>query len=133
MRLYDYIAQNEGIACTIVHSLDGYDEISLTSSFKVANSAGQHVYTPESLGWDSVNPDELSGGDTIADAAAVFDRVLRCEATKAQHDCVVANATFAIKTLNPLLALNEAREQAEQSLASGAALHAFTRFVELNS
>lgn len=50
LRLYNYIAQLEGINCTVVHSLDGYDEISLTSPFKVASSQGERIYTPESLG-----------------------------------------------------------------------------------
>ena len=133
MRLYDYIAQNEGISCTIVHSLDGYDEISLTAPFKVVNRTGQHVYTPEELGWERAGQYELSGGETVADAAAIFDRVLRGEATRAQRDCVVANAAFAIRTLDPELALADARAKAEDALASGAALRSFNRFVELNS
>ena len=51
MRLYNYIAQNAGVNCTIVHSLDGYDEISLTSPFKVVSAEGEKVITPESLGF----------------------------------------------------------------------------------
>lgn len=133
MRLYDYIAQNEGIACTIVHSLDGYDEISLTAPFKVVSRMGQHVYTPEELGWERCAQEDLSGGNTVADAAAVFDRVLRGEASRAQRDCVVANASFAIRTLEPELTVDMARDKALQSLESGAALEAFVRFVELNS
>lgn len=132
MRLYDYIAQNERISCTIVHSLDGYDEISLTAPFKVVNRAGQRVYTPEELGWTRAAQDELSGGESVAEAAAVFDRVLHGEASRAQRDCVVANAAFAINTLEPDLTLAEARSQAEISLDTGAALRAFNRFVELN-
>lgn len=133
MRLYDYIAQNEGISCTIVHSLDGYDEISLTAPFKVVTREGQRVYTPGELGWVTAEPESLSGGESVAEAAAVFDRVLRGEASRAQRDCVVANATFAIKTLEPELTLVEARRQAEASIDSGSALRSFKRFVELNS
>lgn len=50
LRLYSYIARREGIDCTVVHSLDGYDEISLTSLFKVSSSEGERLYDPSQLG-----------------------------------------------------------------------------------
>lgn len=133
MRLYDYIAQNEGIHCTIVHSLDGYDEISLTAPFKVATALGEQVYTPEQLGWERVRQEDLSGGDSVEDAARIFDDVLNDRATEAQRNCVVANSAFAIRTLEPELSIDEARRQAEASISSGSALRAFKLFVQLNS
>lgn len=133
LRLYNYIAQKEGVHCTIVHSLDGYDEISLTSPFKVSDTSGEYLYTPEELGWKRAAQEALSGGETIADAAAIFDHVLDNTATPEQHDCVVANAAFAIRTLDPQLSLQEAITEAEQSIASGRAKAAFERFLQLNS
>ncbi|MCC8175903.1 MAG: anthranilate phosphoribosyltransferase [Bacteroidales bacterium] len=133
LRLYNYIAQNEGINCTIVHSMDGYDEISLTSDFKVASPEGERVYTPEELGFTRAQQDDLYGGDTIAEAAGIFDRVLAGTATRAQQNCVVANAAFAIHTLEPSVSIAQARAQAEESIHSGAAQARFRRFVELNS
>jgi len=76
LRLYRYIAQNEGINCTIVHSLDGYDEISLTSPFKVSSAHGEQMFTPEQLGFETAEQEELSGGKTVAEASAIFDNVL---------------------------------------------------------
>lgn len=133
MRLYSYLAQREGISCTAVHSLDGYDEISLTSPFKVNSAEGENVYTPEQLGWKRASQSDLYGGDTIAEASAIFDNVLSGKSTQAQRDAVVANATFALLTLDPTLGLEECRRLAEDSLDSGRALSAFRRFVELNS
>lgn len=133
LRLYNYIAQNEGINCTIVHSLDGYDEISLTSPFVVASAEGERLFTPEQLSWKRASQDQLSGGDTVEDASKIFDNVLSDSATKAQKDCVVANSAFAILTLDPSLSLPEARRQAEESISSGRALTAFKRFCEINS
>lgn len=133
LRLYNYIAQNEGINCTIVHSLDGYDEISLTSPFVVASAEGEQLFTPEQLSWNRASQDQLSGGETVEDASKIFDNVLSDSATKAQKDCVVANSAFAILTLDPSLSLTEARRQAEESISSGRALAAFKRFCEINS
>ena len=61
MRLYRYIAQNEGINCTIVHSRDGYDEISLTSPFKVADNSREIILTPADLGMPTVKEEDLYG------------------------------------------------------------------------
>lgn len=133
MRLYRYIAQNEGINCTIVHSLDGYDEISLTSPFKVVTNERERVMEATTLGLSPVRQEDLFGGDTVEEAAKIFDEVLGGTASRAKRDCVIANAAFAIKTLEPELRLDDAVAQAKESLESGAALDRFKLFVELNS
>lgn len=133
LRLYTYIAQREGVRSAVVHSLDGYDEISLTSPFKVSTSEGENLYTPEQLGWRRASQESLFGGDTVEEAAKIFDNVLSGQAEEAQRNCVVANATFALNTLEPELSLAQCRALAEDSLDSGKALDSFRRFVELNS
>lgn len=132
MRLYSYIAQNEGIACTVVHSLDGYDEISLTSPFKVSSPKGEQIYKPEDLGWKTVSQAELWGGETIADASKIFDNVLDDKATPAQKNCVIANSTFALQTLEPNLSFEEAKSLATKSIESGKARKVFNKFCEIN-
>ncbi|MDE7238009.1 MAG: anthranilate phosphoribosyltransferase [Paramuribaculum sp.] len=133
MRLYNYIAQSEGINCTIVHSLDGYDEISLTAPFMTTGPDGDRLYSAADLGLSEARPDELSGGDSVAEAAAVFDAVLGGVATPAQENCVVANAAFAIRTLEPEVSLADAVAEARESIRSGRAAEAFRKFVEHNS
>lgn len=133
MRLYRYIAQNEGINCTIVHSLDGYDEISLTSPFKVTNNNSEHVMTASDLGLTGGTQIDLYGGDTIEEAAAIFDDVLTGKASEPKKNCVIANAAYAIHTLEQELPLLQAVKEAKESLESGAALDRFKKFVEINS
>lgn len=133
LRLYDYIARQQGVNCTVVHSLDGYDEISLTSPFKVACADGERLMDASMLGLSSVRPSDLSGGNSVEEASAIFDRVLAGKGSKSQTDCVIANATFALKTLEPELSLEEAISIARESLESGKALEAFRKFVNVNS
>ena len=132
LRLYHYICQQNGIDCTIVHSLDGYDEVSLTSDVKVASPWGESVYTPGELGFPTHDPCELWGGVTVEQAARIFDAVLEGTASPGQSDCVQANAAFAIRTLDPALSWEEARAKARESLESGRAAERFRCFVELN-
>lgn len=133
MRLYNYIAQKEGINCTIVHSLDGYDEISLTSPFKVVGPNEERVFDATDLNLPAATEADLWGGETVADAAKIFDAVLAGKATPAQENCVVANAAFAIRTLEPEVSLEKALEDARESIRSGRAAAAFRKFVEINS
>ncbi|MCM1093726.1 MAG: anthranilate phosphoribosyltransferase [Lachnospiraceae bacterium] len=132
MRLYEYIAQRDGVQCTIVHSLDGYDEISLTSQFKVSSPEGESIYNPEDIGFERCRQESLYGGDTVQEASAIFDDVLSGNATRAQTDCVIANSAFAIHTLDPEVSLSDAVAEAGYSIKSGSAMGAFRRFVELN-
>lgn len=132
MRLYTYIAQNEGIRCTVVHSLDGYDEISLTADFKVNANGEERVYSPHDLGFNKVGQNELWGGNTIAEASDIFDAVLTGQATEAQENCVIANSAFAIHTLDESIPLTQAIREAKESIHNGAAYHAFKRFCEIN-
>lgn len=131
-RLYHYIYQESGVNYTIVHSLDGYDEVSLTAPFKVINNLGENIYTPDEAGFTVATEEELSGGETVETASRIFDTVLAGKADAGQENCVVANAAFAIKTLRPSLSLEDAVAAARESVKSGKALEAFHKFVELN-
>lgn len=133
LRMYKYIAQSEHINCTIVHSLDGYDEISLTSPFMVSGHGGERLLTPGEIGFPTLTQESLYGGDTLQEASAIFDNVLANRSTPAQRDCVVVNSAYALLTLEPSLTIREAIAMAEESLASGAAEGCFRRFVEINS
>lgn len=131
-RLYHYIYQESGVKYTIVHSLDGYDEVSLTSPFKIIDNSSENIYNPEQIGFHFSTEEELSGGTTVAEASGIFDRVLTGKATRGQEECVVANAAFAIHTLRPALSLSDAIHEARESIKSGKAYRAFNKFVQIN-
>lgn len=133
MRLYSYTYQESGSKFSVVHSMDGYDEISLTADFKVVDSTSEKVYTPESLGFRRCTEADLYGGDTPEDAARIFDNILNNKATEAQKNCVVANTAFAIQVICPGKSIEECIAEANESLESGKALSKFKQFVELNS
>ncbi|MDD2284294.1 MAG: anthranilate phosphoribosyltransferase [Paludibacter sp.] len=133
MRLYSYIYQRLGAQYTIVHSLDGYDEISLTNTAKIINNSGEFVFTPEELGFNKIEQQALWGGATVQDAASIFLNVLENKATEAQKDVVIINAAMAIQTRCPLKTINECKSEAMESLQSGAAVNAFRKFINHNT
>ena len=131
MRLYNYIYQNLGVQYSIVHSLDGYDEISLTDTCKVVSSMGEFVYTPEQLGFNTLKQEELWGGNSVDEAAQIFMNVLDNKATKAQRDAVVINSAFAILTRTPYKPLEQCIAEATESLTGGYAKMSFEKFIEI--
>ena len=133
LRLYNYVFQGSDTRFAVVHGLDGYDEISLTGEFKVATSTTETIYTPESIGFNRYCEQDLDGGKSPDEAASIFDRVLQGEATPAQADCVIANAAFAIRVIEPEKSLADCIALARESMESGRALKTLKMFVELNS
>ncbi len=131
-RLYCYLFQRNNVDFAVVHSLDGYDEISLTSEFKVVTPSKERIYTPEELGFARVSQNELFGGDTTSAATQIFDSVLNGTASLAQQNCVIANAAFAINLVEPKMDVQDAIKCARNSIESGAARKCFTKFIELN-
>lgn len=133
VRLYNYIAQKTGLRYTLVHSTDGYDEISLTSSVKIVTNTEDHVIEPEDLGFRRVKMEELSGGDTVDSAALIFKKVLENEATEGQKNAVLVNSAYAIHTIEPNKSICECVQIAKESLESGKAKKVFERFAEIYS
>lgn len=133
LRLYTYTYQESKTQFAVVHSLDGYDEISLTDEFKVATCGNEKIYTPESLGFARYTENDLDGGQTVKDAARIFDNVMDGTATQAQKDVVVVNAAFAIHVICPDKPLDECIALARQSLDSGKARATLKKFINLNS
>ena len=145
MRLYQQVYQKIGIDYGIVTSIDGYDEISLTGDFKVttgftaavpaaAPSGYERLFRPQDLGFAPAKPEELVGGATEEQAAAIFDAVLENRALPAQKNIVLANAAFGIQVLERgQKSIDDCIQIARESIDSGAALRTFKKFVELNS
>lgn len=132
-RLYSYMYQQTDVDYSIVHGLDGYDEISLTGDFKIINKFEEKIYTPEQVGFDRCLELELDGGNTPEDASKIFDNVIGNTATKAQTNAVIANAATAIQTINPQLSFEDAIAEARESLESGKTKETFLKFLTLNT
>jgi anthranilate phosphoribosyltransferase len=119
-RLYHYIYQKTEKKFMVVHALDGYDEVSLTGEFKWMGNSQEGVLSPEELGFAKLDPQAIYGGETVADAARIFEQVISGNGTAAQQDVVVANAGLAISCAKGI-SIPEGIAQARESLQSGKA------------
>ena len=131
-RLYNYMFQQEENPYCIVHSLDGYDEISLTGDFKLISRVKEAILKPETIGFNSYKEEDIYGGNTINEASQIFDNVLSAKATKAQTDVVLVNSAYAIHTFKQESSISDCVEIARESILSGNAKRVFKKFVELS-
>lgn len=120
-RIYNYLLQQAGGNFTIIHSLDGYDEISLTSDIRVITNKGEQVLTPERVGKRMVSPEDIYGGTSVEEAARIFTKILKGEGSFAQNAVVLANAAMALNCTGKYKNYEEAYRAAVESLESGKA------------
>jgi anthranilate phosphoribosyltransferase len=117
-RIYNYLLQQSDKAFTIIHSLDGYDEISLTNDTKVITNEGERIMTPEQLGKRIVSAEDINGGHSVEEAARIFTTILKGEGTFAQNAVVLANAAMALHCTGKYKTYDEAYHAAVESLES---------------
>ena len=128
-RLYAYLYQKSDTKYTIVHALEGYDEISLTCDFKTFSASGEHIHSIAELGFEKIDPGKIGGGSTVKDSADIFKAVLEGEGTTEQNNVVICNAAVAIRTIKPERSFADCFYEAEESLQSKKALNSFKKML----
>jgi len=131
-RLYNYLYQAGDKQYVILHSLDGYDEISLTGPCKVITRTMDRIIQPADLQLPVYSATQLSGGSTAADAMQIFMAVLQNKSTDAQRDVVIANAGLGLQACFPGQSLEDCLGMARESIESGSALKVFDTLMEMN-
>jgi anthranilate phosphoribosyltransferase len=130
-RMYAYLYQNTEVNYTILHSLDGYDEISLTGEAKMISKNSEAILNPKSFNLSTLSQEEIKGGTTTEDAAKMFFEIISGNGTQAQNQVVLANAGLAIATVIKCTIL-EGYEKAEESLKSLKALDKLKKLQQLS-
>ena len=130
-RLYGYLYQQTDKNYSIVHALDGYDEISLTGKTKVISNHSETMFNPEELGVKKITQASIYGGDSVEDAAKIFISVISGEGSEAQNNVVCANAGLAIAT-SKQISHQDGFQIAKESLLSGKAKSTLNKLIELS-
>ncbi|WP_108866202.1 anthranilate phosphoribosyltransferase [Aquimarina aquimarini] len=130
-RMYGYLYQNTDKNFTIIHALDGYDEISLTGNTKTISNTTEGMLSPLDFGVPTLTQEQIYGGNSIAESATIFMNVLSGKGTEAQNNVVCANAGMAIATVEGLQP-KEGFDKAKESLLSGKGLIALQKVQQLS-
>lgn len=130
-RMYQYLFQEENLQYTIVHALDGFDEVSLTSSCKLYRNEEEKNVSANYFGCSTAQLKQISGGETLEDAAHIFMNIIQGDGSKTQNEVVLANAALAIQTYQQL-EISEAMEKAKDSLFGLKALQSYNTLKQLS-
>ncbi len=130
-RMYGYLYQNTDKNFTVLHALDGYDEISLTGDTKTISNGSEGIIKPSDFGLTAIKAHEIAGGNDIPNSAQIFLNVLNGKGTEAQNNVVCANAGVAISTVENTTP-KEGFDKAKESLLSGKGLVALKKLQELS-
>ena len=128
-RIYNYMLQEQDTSFTIIHSLDGYDEISLTGDTKVITNAGEKIMSAESLGKRIVLPADIYGGNSVEEAAKIFLKIIKGEGTWAQNAVVIANAAMGLHSIGKYRDYEICYQLAVESLESGKAYESLQKII----
>jgi anthranilate phosphoribosyltransferase len=132
-RQYGYLYQETDKSFVILHSLDGYDEVSLTGPFKYFYNGGEKVVEPVDLGLPKLVYEDIKGGSTVEESARMFMNILEGKGTVAQTSAVVANAGMALYAGQQKDGIQAAMQKSREALESGKALKAFKKLMEVNN
>ena len=130
-RIYNYVLQSLNKDFTLIHSMDGYDEISLTADTKVVTNKGEFIKSPIELANLKVSQEALHGGDTVEAAANIFRNILEGRGTEAQNAVVLANAAMALMVTGKYSQYQDAFDAAKNSLISGSAKTCLEKLISL--
>ncbi|RPD51817.1 anthranilate phosphoribosyltransferase [Paracnuella aquatica] len=130
-RIYNYLLQQSGKPFTIIHGLDGYDEISLTNDTKVITNKGEQVLSAQVLGKRTVQPSDIFGGNTPEEAAKLFKTIISGKGSWAQNAVVLANAAMALQCTGNYPDYEDAYAAAVNSLESGVAKACLDKLVAM--
>ncbi|MDQ2718617.1 MAG: anthranilate phosphoribosyltransferase [Bacteroidota bacterium] len=130
-RIYSYLLQQSDARFMIIHSLDGYDEISLTGDTKVITNDGEQILSAQYLGKRIVNPADIYGGNSTDEAAKIFLKIIKGEGTWAQNAVVIANAAMGLHATGKFNNYDECYGLSVDSLESGKAYRNFEKLISL--
>ena len=130
LRLYKYLYQQTDKDYSIIYSLDGYDEISLTSDFRIVSNNEDRLMTPEDYDFQKLKQEQLFGGNTVEESTKIFLKIISGDGSKAQNNAVIANAATAIKVATGN-SLEDSISLASQSLKSGKAYESLKQLLTI--
>lgn len=131
-RMYGYLYQKGTKNFTILHALDGYDEISLTGPVKVITRTSETILEPSHFGLAKISEEGIYGGNSIKEAATIFMNILKGKGTEIQNNVVCANAALAIATTEGCT-WEVGFEKAKMSLFQGKALQSLQTLQKISA
>src|SRR5210317_2540593 len=129
-RIYNYLYQATDIKYNIIHSIDGYDEISLTKGTKVYSREKEFILESKDFNLQDIESNKIYGGKDIESSSKIFMDVLNGNASIEQENVVCANASLAI-AISKNISIIDAFMNAKESIKTKNALQCFNNLINI--
>ena len=129
-RIYNYLYQTTDINYNIIHSIDGYDEISLTKGTKVYSRESEFILGSEDFNLKDIDSKNIIGGKDIKSSSKIFMDVLNGKGSTDQENVVCANASLAI-AISKNISIIEGFNEAKESIKTKNALKCFNDLINI--
>jgi anthranilate phosphoribosyltransferase len=133
MNLYNDVYRESDVKYCIIYCLNGYDEISLTGDFRYISNYSDETLSPEDLNLKRAAHDDLFGGNTVEEAADIFDNILNGNGSEVQNNVVISNAAMGLKCFYEDKSLEDCMDMAKESLFSKKASGALKKLIGMQS
>lgn len=120
-RNYLHLLRRQRKRYTIVHGLEGFDELTFVGATRVTGNFRDELILSPPNGV-SIDQEALLGGNSVKDAANTLLEILRGNGSVAQNSVVAGNTALAIQTFHPERSFQSAYEEALEFILSGKAI-----------
>lgn len=121
-RNYQHLLRDERKRYTIVHGLDGYDELTFIGATRVTGNFRDEIILAPPDG-KIIESASLQSATSVKAAAHTLLEILRGKGSESQNAVVAGNAALAIQTFHPERTFQEAYAEAHEFILSGKAIH----------
>lgn len=123
-KLYQHVLREERINFSVLHGLDGFDELTFIGATRVFSQRTDRMIdqTPTNL---NVQLDQLSGGETVQESAEILVNLLNGKGTLTQQTVLAGNVALGIQTFKPEISFDAAFEQSLEFIQSGKSIQSF--------
>lgn len=125
-RQYQHVLRQKRTNFTVLHGLSGYDELTFIGETRVLKANGDQLIS-EAPNKFQINPEELSGGNSVAESASIFMQLLRGQGNESQNTVLAGNTALALQTFEPELSFEDAFMKAYEQIQSGKPFYTFKK------
>ncbi len=100
-KIYQYMLKDKRKSFKVVHSLDGYDEITLTDTTRIYSQEREINRSFSDFDLQRMNPNALVGGKTVQASAQISKNILSGVGSNDQNTIIACNAAEALQCFHP--------------------------------
>lgn len=128
-RQYQHTLQNERKEFTVLHGMDGFDELTFIGVTRILGQQRDVLLGNNPLGKE-IRLNEITGGETVQEAATLLANLLSGKGNEAQNIVLSGNVGLALQTFHPEMDFETAFAKGYEAVKTGNAINNFKKIAQ---